>query len=403
MSDYPILKLKKGKEVSLKYRHPWVFSGALDDSGENSVKDLAAHGSLVRVADFTGAILGTGTFSNQSMIAVRIFDFNDSVIDRDWILKKINEAFSYRQFMGYGSSETTGFRLCFSESDSLPGLIVDKYEDILVLQISTKGMEQLKPIVIDVLREIFSPSAILEKSEIPVRNEEGLKPFSGVLWGKSDEPVVFKENGLKFTCDPLNGQKTGFFMDQKDLRSAIGKLSAGRAVLNLFSYTGSMAVYALINGAKSVLNVDGSDWALEECFKNAKLNKIKKSSISTEKADIFAWLTRPIHSPEYDMVIVDPPAIIKTRGDIENGKKAYHFLYRAAMRLVKDKGIFVASSCSHYLSADDLRMTLHRAAVQNNLTLRIIGEYGQSADHPVALNFSESGYLKSLIGLVERR
>jgi len=402
MNEYPILKLKKGKEVSLRYRHPWVFSGALDDSGETSIKDIS-HGSLVRVSDSEGNILGTGTFSDKSMIAVRIFDFKNAVIDHDWILNKFNEALSYRQFMGYGSAETTGFRLCFSESDSLPGLIVDKYEDVLVLQISTTGMELLKPIVIDVLRELFSPTAILEKSELPVRNEEGLKPFSGVLWGKFDEQVEFKENGLKFISDPLKGQKTGFFLDQKDLRSAIGKLSADRAVLNLFSYTGSMAVYALANGAKSVLNVDGSDWALEECFKNAKLNKIKKSSIKIEKADIFSWLTRPIHSPEYDMVIADPPAIIKARNDIENGKKAYHFLNRAAMRLVKDKGIFVTSSCSHYLSADDFRMILHRAAVQNNLTLRIIGEYSQSADHPVALNFPESGYLKSYVGLVERR
>jgi len=395
--EYPILKLKPGKEVSLKYRHPWVFSGALQDTDEK-----ISHGSIVRVSNPEGEILGTGTFSNKSMITVRIFDFSDAEINREWLLNKIRKAAEFRKFLGYGNPDTTGYRIVFGESDGLPGLIVDKYEDVLVLQISTKGMELLKPVLIDVLTEIFSPSAIVENSDLGVRNEEGMPQASGVLFGKFDEPVTFRENGYKFFCDPLNGQKTGFFLDQKDLRSAVGKWSENRKVLNLFSYTGATSVYALKNGAASVLNIDGSDWALEGCAKNAKLNRIPAAKIKTEKADIFAWLGRPIHEPEYDMVISDPPAIIKTRNDIESGKKAYHFLNRAAMRLVKDNGIFVTSSCSHYLTSADLRMILHRAAVQNNLTLRVISEYSQSPDHPVALNFPESCYLKSFIGLIER-
>jgi 23S rRNA (cytosine1962-C5)-methyltransferase len=396
-NEYPILNLKRGKEISLKYRHPWVFSGALS----SSVKELE-NGCLVRVADSGGNILGTGTFSAESMIAVRVFEFGDAVIDRSWLLNKIKQAYSYRELLGYGA-DTTGYRLCFSESDGLPGLIIDKYEDVLVLQISTMGMELLKPIVADVLREIFSPSAIVEKNDLPVRNEEGLPQNSGILYGELKESVIFEENGHKFFADPINGQKTGFFLDQKDLRSAIQSWSKGKTVLNLFSYTGATAVYALSGGAKSVNNIDGSELALEGCEKNAKLNKLKKTSIKTEKADIFAWITRPIHEPEYDMVILDPPAIIKNRSDIENGKKAYHFLNRAAMRLVSDQGIFATSSCSHYLTSDDFRMILHRAAVQNNMTLHIIGEYGQSSDHPVALNFPESKYLKSFLCLVERK
>jgi len=395
-TEYPILNLKRGKEISLKYRHPWVFSGALDSSVEG-----LENGSLVHVADSEGHIIGTGTFSPESMIAVRVFEFGDATIDRSWLSDKIKQAYSYRGLLGYGA-DTTGYRLCFSESDSLPGLVIDKYEDVLVLQISTMGMELLKPIIVDVLIKIFSPSAIIEKSDLPVRSEEGLPQNSGILWGELKKPVIFKENGHKFFADPMEGQKTGFFMDQKDLRSAIQNWSKGKTVLNLFSYTGASAVYALSGGAKSVNNIDSSELALEGCKKNAELNKLKKTSIKTEKADIFAWITRPIHKPEYDMVILDPPAIIKTRSDIENGKKAYHFLNRAAMRLVNDQGIFVTSSCSHYLSADEFRIMLHRAAVQNNMTLRVIGEYGQSSDHPVALNFPESKYLKSFLCLVER-
>jgi len=393
---YPTLTLKQGKDISIKYRHPWVFSGAFE-----SRLDGLKNGELVRVADFEGKILGTGTFSNKSMISVRVFEFGDAVIDRAWLKDKIQQAIAYRKLLGYGT-ETTGYRLCFSEADGLPGLIVDKYDNVLVLQISTLGMEELKPMVVDILKKLLSPTAIVEQSDLPVRREEGLPQSSGILWGKFTEAVTFQENGHKFFADPINGQKTGFFLDQKDLRSAIEHWSKGKTVLNLFSYTGAAAIYALSGGAKSVKNIDSSEWALEGCETNAKLNKLKKSSLSSEKADIFEWISRPIHTPEYDMVILDPPAIIKARSDIENGKKAYHFLNRAAMRLVKDGGIFVTSSCSHHLSTDDFRSMLHRAAVQNNMSLRVIGEYGQSADHPVALNFPESKYLKSFLCFVER-
>jgi len=395
-TEYPILRLKKGKEITLKYHHPWVFSGALS----SSVEDLT-NGCLVYVADSEGIILGTGTFSAESMIAVRVFEFAEAVIDENWISAKLQKAAEYREFLDYGK-ETTGYRLCFSEADSLPGLVVDKYEDMLVIQISTLGMELLKPMVISALKKLFSPKTIIEKSDLPSRKEEGLEQNAELLFGKSGKPVTFKENGYKFNVDPLNGQKTGFFLDQKDLRAALQKWSKGKEVLNLFSYTGAAAVYVLAAGAKSVHNVDSSEWALAEGLKNVELNGLPVKSITNEKAEIFAWVTRPIHNPEYSMVILDPPAIIKSRSDIENGKKAYHFINRAAMRLVSDQGIFVTSSCSHHLSADDFRMILHRAAIQNNMTLHVLGEYGQSSDHAVALNFPESKYLKSFVCLVER-
>ena len=194
---YPTLTLRQGKEISIKYRHPWVFSGALE-----SPLDGLKNGELVRVADSEGKILGTGTFSNRSMIAVRVFEFADAVIDRKWLTEKIQQAVAYRELLGYGD-ETTGYRVCFSEADGLPGLIVDKYDDVLVLQISTLGMEALKPMVVDILKSLFSPSAIVEQSDLPVRKEEGLPQSSGILWGKFKDAVEFMENGHQFVVSEL--------------------------------------------------------------------------------------------------------------------------------------------------------------------------------------------------------
>ena len=397
---YPLLRLRKGKEQSVHYRHPWIFSGAFENLKESGI----ASGSLVHVADCEGKIVATGTFSFHSMIAVRVFDFGKACIDRTWLREKITNAEAHRTQLGYGpGTETTGYRVCFGEADGLPGLVVDRYEDVLVVQISTAGAEGLKEMILDVLKEIFSPTAIVEKSNLPSRKDEKLEMREEILYGKLKDAVEFQEQGLKFFCDPLKGQKTGFFLDQKDLRREIQKWAKGRKVLNLFSYTGAAGVYAMKGGAKSVRHVDSSEWALEQCPLNHKLNKFAEKKISCEHADIFSWLTKPVHEGVFDMVILDPPAIIKSREDILHGEKAYHFLNRAAMRFVNDQGIFVTSSCSHFLTAQDFRLILQRAAVQNNMSLRILAEVGQSGDHPLSLSFPESRYLKSLVCLVERR
>ena len=404
MPQYPILRLQKGKEQNIRYGHPWIFSGALEKTPKEYIQQGIAHGDMVHVAGQNDTILGTGTFSAHSMMAVRVFDFSDTVIDKKWIEQKLKKSGEYRQFLGYGKegAKTTGYRFCFGESDGFPGLVIDRYDDVLVLQVSTQGTEKLKKDIVEVLKKMFSPRAIYQKSAVTGRNEEALPDKDSLLFGKLTEPVPFLENGHTFLADPLKGQKTGFFLDQKDLRLEIQKLADKKKILNLFSYTGAAGIYALKGGAKSAHQVDGSDWALAQCMENAKLNKIPKTKYSTEKTDIFSWLGRPIHEGEYDMVIVDPPALIKSRSDLENGKKAYHFLNRAAMRLVNPGGIFVTSSCSHFLSTEDFQMILQRASAQNNLSLRIISSFGQSSDHPVSLRFPESQYLRSFVCLVEK-
>jgi 23S rRNA (cytosine1962-C5)-methyltransferase len=219
--------------------------------------------------------------------------------------------------------------------------------------------------------------------------------------GAADAPVAFKENGIKYLADLKGGQKTGFFLDQKDARATLAKLAEGKDVLNLFSYSGAAGIAMMKGGAKSVRNMDASEEALALCQAHAKLHKIKADAFTTEQADIFQWLGEQ-GDGDLDMVVMDPPALIKSMKDAESGRKAYHFLNRAAMRLVKDGGVFATSSCSHFFSEEDLAYTLRRASVQAGVTLDMIAAERQSADHPQSVTFPESSYLKTFIFQVKR-
>lgn len=396
MHLYKTLTVKKGKEGSVFYHHPWIFSGALEPA-----PTALEHGELVHIKTQDGKIIGTGTFSKTSSIAVRIFDFKETEINEAWLKEKIASAHARRLLLGYGpQTKTTGYRVVFAESDGIPGLILDRFDQTFVFQISTAGMEALKPLLLNVLEELFSPESIIEKSELSIRKEEKLEEIKMVHKG-SDKPVPFLENGNIFIADVWNGQKTGFFTDQKELRAWIQTLSEDKNVLDLFSYSGAAGIYALKGGADSVDFVDGSESALELCKENIKKNKLTKKKFSTTKSDIFEFLSKS--KPEsYDLVIVDPPALIKSRRDEVNGKKAYHFLNRSALRLVKDGGIFVTSSCSHFLSEEDFLFMLRRAAVQAGVNLHILHMVRQSPDHPESLTFPESRYLKSIVACVEK-
>lgn len=388
---YPIIHLKAGKEASVRFWHPWVFSGAIAKTSS----DLK-HGELVHVADRNGRIIGTGTYSKTSSIAVRVFEFGETEINSEWFIKKINKARERRELF-----ETSAFRVVFGESDGIPGLIIDKYGDVIVFQIATAGLDRLREQIIEAIKIVFEPKAIVERSDMSVRREEKLEPFVRVHYGKIDESVTFTENKLSFVADVLRGQKTGFFLDQKDLRKWVLEHKIYGSVLNLFSYSGSTGVAAIKSGADSVHNVDGSEEALLLCEQNAKLNKIPKSKLTTEKADVFDYLnSHPDAS--FSAVLMDPPALIKSKKDIEEGKKAYHFLNRAAMRLVEHCGLFITSSCSHFLSEEDLAFILRRASVQAGIRLDILAIIRQSADHPVSVYFPEAVYLKSFVCRVSK-
>ncbi len=391
-----LLSFNPDKGGTLAHRHPWVFSGALQSSTR------APHGSVVQIADASGTILATGTFSNRGSIAVRVFEFGQATLDKEWFATRLKSADERRRFLDLGiPMETNGYRVIFGESDGIPGLVVDRYADVFVLQIGTMGMELLKGNLIEALQDLFSPTAIIERSDSGSRLEEGLKEMSTVHHGLDPGLVRFRERGLQFAADVMHGQKTGFYLDQRDLRREVTRLAAGRSALNLFSNTGSFAVAALKGGAREVTNVDSSESALAKCRHMVEINELDSGMIRTECADVFQWLGSRTE-PEYDMVIVDPPALIKSRRDEEAGRKAYHFLNRAAMRLVKTGGILISSSCSGYFTAEDLAFTLRRASVQNRIELHILKHVTQGADHPVSIYFPEAGYLSSYISLVER-
>jgi 23S rRNA (cytosine1962-C5)-methyltransferase len=386
-----------GKEANAIHRHPWIFSRALAEKPEN-----LPDGSLVRVADSKGRIVGVGSYTHRTSIAVRLYAFEDVLIDRLWLARRIAEADARRQLMGYGPrTETTGYRVVFGEADGLPGIVIDRYANCLVLQISTAGAELLRNDIAGAITDVFPENAIAERSEMSSRLEEGLEPQSGMVLGTIQEPVPFTENGLKFLADPLTGQKTGFYLDQKDLRAVIRRVASGRRVLNLFSYTGAAGVAALAGGASHVLNVDSSQPALDRAKELVALNGFGLQKMDIAPSDVFQFLNE--ERPErYGMVIIDPPAIIKSLKDGEDGRKAYHFLNRAALRLVEDNGIFVTSSCSHYLPEEDLAFILRRASVQAGVRLDILSVIRQPADHPASVYFPESAYLKSFVCQVHR-
>jgi 23S rRNA (cytosine1962-C5)-methyltransferase len=389
---YPIIKLKPGRENSLYFRHPWIFSGAFD-----KVPSDIPNGSLVYIANSEGKPIATGTFSANSMIAVRILEFEEIIINADWFRRRLLSANERRRFLGYGeNTDTTGYRILFGEADGIPGLVVDCYNDVLVFQISTVGLDLFRPLIVELLREIYRPVAIVERSDLSARREEGLEEIKKIHYGNIPEPVIFHENGLCLTADVWSGQKTGFFLDQKATRKAVAKLATNRKVLNLFSYTGSYGVAALKGGALSVHNVDSSAEALKFCDINGALNNIEKGGVTIEVADIFSWISSR-NEPAYDMVILDPPALIKSQSDINSGKKAYHFLNRAALRLINDGGLLISSSCSAFYGEDDFVLMLRRASVQVGVRLDLLNVIRQSPDHPISLYFPESAYLKTFV------
>src|SRR3989338_1210049 len=252
---YPIITIKKGKEANVIHRHPWIFSGALVERPKN-----LENGSLVHVADEDGKIIGTGTYSSHSSIAVRVFAFGEEELTHDWFVQKIREAHDRRLLLGYGpKTETTGYRVVFGEADGIPGFVLDRYDDVFTFQMSTAGLDKMFEMILSAIREVFpDATTIIERSDIPVRKEEGIEERVRVHFGEEPGLVAFKENGWKGMADVMQGQKTGFFLDQKDARRAIADLADGRSVLNIFSYSGMAGVAAMKGGAASLRPVGSS-------------------------------------------------------------------------------------------------------------------------------------------------
>lgn len=393
MSDLPIVKLKIKKAMPVIAGHPWIFSNAIE-----SVSHGAENGKMVQVFSNENKFLGVGFFNSNTSIRVRIISRNENIkIDKDFFvenflkLEKLKKEFLPKQ--------TTGYRLSNADADYLPGLIIDRYDDVFVFQIHTLGMDAYRVEIIEALKSAFSPSAVVERSDIEARKFEGLNPVSPeVHFGKIVSPIQFEESGIKFFVDVLNGQKTGFFLDQRDSRRECGKLSNGKKVLNLFSYTGSFGLYSAVNGAARVTTIDSSKDALELAEKNFRANKIKFDGDDFVCADVFEYLlSGEVKCGEYDLIICDPPAFAKSNDRVEQAKKAYLDVNKMCLSLLNIGGILITSSCSGRVTHEDFKNVLKIASGQTKRDVRVLCELSQPFDHTERICFPEGKYLKTLV------
>jgi len=381
--------LKKGREGPVLKGHPWIFSGAIErtegDTENTPVTDIY---------DWQRNWIARGLYSPKSQIRIRVLTGQDEAIDRDFFTRRFSQALSLRKKFLFGT--TNAYRLVNGEGDFLPGLIVDRYADFLVCQFFTSGMNAIKRMVVDSLTSVVAVKGVFERSEGRVRQEEELEPEVGVLAGEAPpELIVIEENGFKFLVDVRRGQKTGFFLDQRDNRSYLAALTRGQTVLNCFAYTGGFSVYALGSGAKEVTSLDSSKSALELARQNLALNHLPASDDQLVKADAFAYLKECRSS--YDMIVLDPPSLARRRRDVEAATGGYKFLNLHALRLVKAGGLLLTFSCSQHLSLDLFQKVIFGAAVDARRKVSTLKRLGHSIDHPVSLHHPEGEYLKGFV------
>ncbi len=390
------LYLKAGRNKPIINRHPWVFSGAIDRVAGNP-----SPGNLVSVFDQQGRFLATGYYNPHSQINVRLltWDSNQAINTEFWhsLMQRARDA---RMALSL-AKENDAFRLINAEADGLPGLIVDRYGKNLVIQCLSLGIDQRKEQMVKLLREIFHPQRIIERSDSTMRRKEGLKPHKDLLWG-ADFPdrVVITENGHKFEVDLWEGHKTGFYLDQRDNRRIVGQESfvMGKSVLNLFSYSGGFAVYAAAAGAAQITNIDSSVPALEMAENNLALNDLERPFDEYIAADAFEIL-RHFHEQrrQFSVAILDPPKFAHSRGDVEKASRGYKDLNRLAMLLLPPGGLLASFSCSGQISTTLFQKILFAASVEAGRQVQLIRPLSQAPDHPILLTFPESAYLKGFL------
>jgi 23S rRNA (cytosine1962-C5)-methyltransferase len=393
------LVLKPGREKSLLRRHPWIFSGALA-----RVHGKPASGETVDLLAADGQFLARAAYSPASQIRARVWTFDQSEqVDADFFRRQLQRAISARLSplpAGEGPGvRVDALRLVYAESDGLPGLIVDRYADTLVLQSLTAGSEYWKDTLADLLLELTGLTNIYERSDAEVRELEGLSPRVGPLRGATPpNPLTIQENDLKFKVNIESGHKTGFYLDQRLNRLRVRALAAGRDVLDCFCYTGGFTVNALAGGASSVLSVDASAEALRLCCENVALNGLPPKRHHVMEGDVFQLLRRfRDEGKTFDMVILDPPKFAPTAAQAEKAARGYKDINRLAFKLLRAGGLLVAFSCSGGVDAALFQKIVAAAALDAGVEAQILEALTQAPDHPVALNFPEAAYLKGLV------
>ena len=395
MSDLFTIKgmvtVKKGEARSLKAGGLWIYDNEID-----TITGAVEDGELVRVNDFDGFVLGTGFLNRKSKLTVRMLTRDkDAEINEEFLEKRVRAAWEYRK----KTVDTSSCRLIFGEADFLPGLVVDKFSDVCVVQSLALGIDRLKPVILDALKKVLAEDGITlrgiyERSDAKVREQEGMERFKGFLTDPFETEVEIVENGVKYLVDIADGQKTGFFLDQKYNRLAVQKLCKDAKVLDCFTHTGSFALNAGIAGASSVLGVDASELAVEQARKNAELNGLS-DTVKFQCADVFELLPELERAGEqFDVVILDPPAFTKSRNSVKNAVRGYREINIRGLKLVKDGGYLCTCSCSHFMTPELFTETIAQAAKDAHVRLRQVEYRTQAADHPILWAANESYYLK---------
>lgn len=393
--QYQVIRLKRGKEESLLRFHPWIFSGAV-------AGDLPDYpeGETVEVRSADGNILGVGHFQ-RSTIAVRMLSFEGCSIDKSFYVNRLNQSLALRRTLGLIRPDNSAYRLVHGEGDFLPGLIVDIYGDTAVVQAHSVGIHKDRMIIAEALMELeaLKLKNVYYKSETTlVHSANAQQPNSYLIGGDASNVAV--ENGLKFHIDWLKGQKTGFFVDQRDNRSLLESYSNGRSVLNMFCYTGGFSVYAMRGGAREVVSVDSSSKAVKLTSENIALNFDDQTRHNAVACDAFEYLDN-IEPGRHDLIILDPPAFAKHRGAVRNALRGYQKLNAKGLEKIASGGVLFTFSCSQAISREQFRLAVFSAAAQTGRKVRILHQLSQPADHPVNIYHPEGEYLKGLILYVE--
>lgn len=377
--------LNPGKEKRVYSLHPWVFKS---DIGH--ITGDCEPGDIVRVVSSKGRFLAKAYYNPLSQIALRIMTYQDEPVDRGFIFRRIHQSIEYRRAF----ADLKSCRLVFAESDRLPALIVDAFDDVLVLQCLARGMERFKKDVVDALVEEMHPRGIWERNDVPVRKLEGLEMSTGLLYGEVPDRVMMTENGIRFWVDVKQGQKTGFFLDQKENRAAIAPFVRNKRVLDCFTHTGSFALHAGFYGAADVTGVDISEYACDFATENARLNGLN-DRVRFVAANAFDLLSEQSRKGEkYDVIILDPPAFTKTRSAVDSALRGYKEINLRAMKMIADGGYLISCSCSQHVLPDMFREMINSAARDAKVFLRQAEFRTQGKDHPILPGAKETEYLK---------
>ena len=369
--------------------HPWIFGNEVQD-----VEGEVTAGDIVLVETHDGKFVGQGYINPQSQILVRLLTRKKTdVVNAQFFLNRIKDAWAYRQKIGYAEN----CRLIFGEADELPQLIIDKFNDYFVIQTLALGIDRWKPEIVEALQTVFTPKGIFERNDVPVRELEGMVQHKGFLSAPFDTNILINENGLKFYVDVMNGQKTGYFLDQQDNRRAIQHIVKGADVLGAFCYTGTFELHAAFYGAKKVLGLDISANAIAQCERNAKLNGLDHicSFMEVNAFDILKEWTK--EGKLWDVVMLDPPSFTKTRENIQKAITGYKEINLRGMKLVKPGGFLVTSSCTNLIQPELFMEIIQMAAKDAKRKLRQVVFQAQSADHPIVPGLENTQYLKFLI------